>query len=119
MKSRHSRFPILFVSVMLFCVLFMIWYLPALNERLFTLQDVRQSIETSRGRERKQQYEYDQTVAAIPEIQAELDRVIPLEEEADRVVQALKDERKQLRQKKKDLEAQLEASGQQEVTDGE
>ena len=119
MNKRRSLFPVLFVSVMLFLVLFLIWYLPAVNQRLFMLQDVQQSIETSQGRERKQQYEFDQTVAAIPEIQAELDRVIPLEEEASREVQALKDERKQLRQQKKDLEAKLEAFGQQEVADGE
>ena len=119
MKNRHSPFPVIFVSVMLLCVLFMIWYLPAMKERLFMLQDVQQSIVTSQGRERKQQYEYDETVAAIPDVQAELDRVIPLEEEADQVVQSLKDERRELRQKKKDLEALLESSGQQEVSDNE
>lgn len=119
MKNRRSLFPVLFSSVMILFVLFLVWYLPAINERHFMLQDVRQSIETSQGRERKQQYEYNETVAAIPEVQAELDRIIPLEAEADSAVQLLKEERRQLRQQKKDLEALLETSVQQEVTDGE
>ena len=119
MKKRHSLFPVLFTSVMLICVLFMIWYLPALNERLFALQDVGQSIETSQGRERKQQYEYDETVAAIPEIEAELERVVPLEEAISMEVQELKNIRKELRQQKKDLEALLNASEEEGVTVGE
>lgn len=119
MNKKPSLFPVLFASVMLLFVLFLVWYLPALDERVFMLQDVRQSIETSQGRERKQQYEYDETVAAIPEIQAELDRVIPLEEAAQQEVQALKEERKQLRQQKKELEALLEGPDRQEVTGNE
>ena len=53
---------------MLLFVVFLIWYLPSVGQRRFMLEDVRKSLETSQGRERKQQYEYDETVAALPEV---------------------------------------------------
>ena len=87
-------------------VLFSAWYLPSLHQRKFQVQDLQISLETSRGRERKQQYEYDETVAALPEVQAELDRLSPLKETAEEEVRALKAERKKLRAEKKQLEEQ-------------
>lgn len=110
--------PILFSIVMLICVLFVTWYLPAIGQRRFQLDDVRKSLETSQGRERKQQYEYDQTVAAIPETEAELERVLPLAEAAKEEAKALKKERKNLRSEKKELEASGASDG-QEVTGDE
>ena len=103
MKHR-SCLPVLFTLVMLACVLFLVWYLPAIGERRFCLEDVRKSLETSLGRERKQQYEYDETVAAIPLTEAELERVVPLAEAAQKEVRELKQERKKLRKEKKELE---------------
>ena len=64
--KHKSCLPVLFTLVMLACVLFLVWYLPAIGQRRFSLEDVQKSLETSLGRERKQQYEYDETVAAIP-----------------------------------------------------
>ena len=119
MNNSRSRLPILFACIMFLCVLFIAWYLPAVSERSFRLQDVRKSIETSLGRERKQQYEYDETVASIPEVQAELDRLAPLNDEINQEVKALKDERKRLRQEKKELEALADEAEQQEVTGNE
>ena len=119
MKNSRSHLPVVFAFVMLLCVLFLAWYLPAVNERSFQLQDIQKSIETSLGRERKQQYEYDETVASIPEVQAEIDRLAPLNEEISQEVSTLKEERKRLRQEKKELEALADHNEQQEVTGNE
>ncbi len=119
MNKHRSILPVLFAFVMLFCVLFVVWYLPSLNERRFRLEDVRKSIETSLGRERKQQMEYDETAAALPEVQAELDRLLPLNEALNQEVSVLKEERKKLRMEKKELESQLADPDPQEVTGDE
>lgn len=119
MKNAGSVFPLVFTVIMLICVLFIAWYLPASGARQFQLEDVQKSLETSQGRERKQQHEYDETVAAIPEVQAELDRVLPLSESAAQEVQDLKAERKSLRQEKKDLEDMLSFSESGEVANHE
>ena len=104
---------------MLLCVIFVICYLPAVNSLRFRLEDVGKSLETSQGRERKQQYEYDEAAAAIPEVQAELDRMIPLNDQAKQELQDLKAERKKLRKEKKSLEKQEEQSGSGEVKNDE
>ena len=117
MKKRSSLLPVLFSIVMIVFVLFIIWFLPSVSNRRFLLDDIRKSLETSRGRERKQQYEYDETVAAIPEAEAELDRLTPLTEAAEAEVKELKKERKKLRNEIKDLEST--SSGLDEVTDNE
>ena len=116
--KRSSFLPVLFSLVMLLCVLFLAWYLPAVGERRFRLEDVQKSLETSVGRERKQQYEYDETVAAIPLAEAELERVVPLAEEAQKELKDLKKERKKLRKEKKELE-DPGSPDPQEVTDDE
>ena len=118
MNRRKSFFPLLFVLVMLLCVLFISWYLPTVSTLRFSLEDRKISLETSQGRERKQQHEYDETVAAIPETEAELERILPLSEAAREEVRQLKKERKQLRQEKKELEGS-DSSGAGEVTDNE
>ncbi|MCR5567396.1 MAG: hypothetical protein K6F61_11130 [Clostridiales bacterium] len=101
--KRRQFLPVLFSLVMLICVLFLIWYLPSLGERRFRLEDIQKSIETSLGRERKQQHEYDETVAAIPLTEAELERVAPQAKEAQKEVRELKKERKNLRKERKEL----------------
>ena len=104
MKTGRS-FTVLFSIIMLVFVLFVAWYLPAVGTVRFQLDDTRKSLETSRGRERKQQHEYDEVVAAIPEVQAELDSILPLSTSAAEEVKKLKEEKKQLKEKKKELEA--------------
>ena len=116
--SRKSFFPFLFSLIMLAAVLFLAWYIPAVSSRAFQLDDLQKSLETSRGRERKQQYEYEKVVAEIPEIQAELDQVQPQTEAAEAEFDELKAERKKLRKEKKELEKQLgETSGQEDSGD--
>ena len=98
MKKGRSAFSLLFALIMFICVLFLVWYLPAVQDLQFRVNDVQKSLETSQGRERKQQHEYDETVAALPEVNAELDRLLPLCEAAEEEVRALKDERSRLRE---------------------
>ena len=78
------------------------------------VDDLQKSLETSQGRERKQQYEYDKVVSEIPEIQAELDLIRPQTEAAEQEVSELKAERKKLRNEKKELEQQLGGTSDQE-----
>ena len=119
MKSKDSFLIYIFTVVMIFFVLFVSWYLPSVGTRKFLLEDVQKSLETSQGRERKQQAEYDQTVAALPEVEAELERIIPLAEAAKEDVRSLKSLRKELRQEKKNLEATTVQLTEQEGNDHE
>ena len=115
--NRKSILPVLFSVVMLIFVFFLCWYLPAVGQRRFLLNEIQEELKTSQGRERKQQYEYDETVAAIPEAEAELERVLPLSEAAQQEVRELKQERKKLREEKKKLNDS--PSGNQEVKSNE
>lgn len=117
MKEK-TILPVLFTLVMIICVLFLIWYIPALESRRFQLEDTRLSLETSQGRERRQQNEYDQTVAAIPVTESELQRVTPLAEAAKEEVKALKKERRSLRNEMTELTGNG-SSDSQEVKDDE
>lgn len=115
MKKNGSALAILFSLVMLVFVLFMVWYLPSLRTLEFNLTDKQKSLETSLGRERKQQHEYDEAVAALPEVDAELNQVIPLRDAALEEVNSLKEQRKTLRAEKKTLtEKKEEAPAQNE-----
>ncbi|MBR5961157.1 MAG: hypothetical protein IKZ98_09205 [Clostridia bacterium] len=107
MNRRKSAFPVVFVLVMILCVLFITWYLPVVSDLRFKLADAKVSLETSQGRERKQQHEYDETVEALADAREELERVQPLADQAADEKTAMKEERKQLRQEKKELEEKL------------
>ena len=113
--KKNSILAVTFTFVMLICVLFIVWYLPSVSQRRFQLTDIQKSLETSLGRERKQQSEYDETVSAIPVVEAELEQVLPQTEALKAEVKALKKERKALRNEKKELEGSA-SSGMQEVT---
>ena len=63
MIRRKTLFPVLFVIIMLIFTVFVAWFLPSVSNLRFRLQDTQISLETSHGRERKQQHEYDETVA--------------------------------------------------------
>lgn len=108
MKKNSSPLAAVTAAVLLLFVLFMIWYVPSVASLRFQLSDTELSLETSRGRERKQQYEYDQTVAEIPQVEEQLAEIQPQKDTAGEEVARLKDLRKQLRQEKKDLESRLE-----------
>ena len=116
--KKNRTLTVLFTVIMLICVLFIVWYLPAVSQRRFQLDDIQKSLDTSLGRERKQQSEYDETVALIPEVKAELERVLPLTDAAKEEVKSLKKERKALRKEKKELEVSG-SSDPQEVTEND
>ena len=116
--KRHPVFAAVFSVIMMVCVLFLLWYVPAVSNRSLVLEDIQKQLETSRGRERKQQYEYDETVSAIPEAEAELERILPLSEAAQKEVKELKKERKKLRNEKKKLQG-ADSSENREVTEHE
>lgn len=92
---------------LLFC-LFMLLFCAALAAMTvlraqtdFQLEDVARSLETSRGRERKQQAEYEEAAAELPRVRAELAKVQPLADAAEREAAELKEKRKALREEKK------------------
>ena len=113
MKTRRSLLVPVFSCVMLVFVLFMLWYVPSVSSRRFELADAELSLETSRGRERKQQYEYDQAVAGFDPVRAELAEVQPKTDAAEQKVKELKELRRELRQEKKELESRLNAPAQE------
>ncbi len=100
-----------FACVMLAFCLFLAWYLPGRAERDFQMADVELSLETSYGRERKQQYEYDEVTRELPLTRAELAETQPLADAAAEEVKALKAERKALRTEKAELEAARKQDG--------
>lgn len=106
MNNKQPLLTVLFTLIMLCCVAFFIWYVPAMGARRFQLEDLQISLETSMGRERKQQHEYDETVAAFPEVEAELNEITPRKEQAEQEVADLKAQRKLLREEKEKLSPQ-------------
>ena len=107
MRKGSLFFSVVFSFVMLVFVFFLIWHIPSRANLNFQLADTEISLDTSHGRERKQQTEYDQVVAQLPLTQAELEEAQPLADEAVAKVAALKKERSALREEKKRLEEML------------
>ena len=108
MKTRLNWIARLFVAVMLCFSLLMAGFVVARSRLDFTLEDTARSLETSQGRERKQQKEYDEVVEQLPKTRAELAEIQPQADEAAETVRQLKEERKRLRAEKKALEQALE-----------
>lgn len=102
-------FAALFVTVMLaVCAVVAFCTVEQYNLR-FEVADLTLSLDTSRQRERKQEYEYNEVVAALPLVQAELNATQPLADEAVAKVDELKARRKALRAENAELEDQLAA----------
>ena len=119
MKKRIAVFPLLCALFLFVFALFMIWYIPSMSSLRASTADTRQSLETSRGRENKQQSEYDRAVEELPEVQARLEEMKPLAAQAEENVSVLKARRKELRAEKNALEQKLSESesSQEEKTD--
>ena len=117
MRQRLSGLARILIAVMaVFCLIMALFLL--LRGRLdFQMEDLSLSLETSRGRERKQQAEYDEVTAQLPLTRAELEEAQPLADAAAEEVRGLKEERKRLRAEKKELEQAAETAGQQEQTE--
>ena len=79
----------------------------------FRLSEAAMDLETSQGRERKQDFEYNQVVEAIPLTRQELDEAQPRADSLLQEVTDLKASRKELRAEKKRLEELLEHAQQE------
>ena len=109
MKQRKNGWAWAFALVMLLFSLAMMLWVPLRARLDAQLADTRLSLETSQGRERKHQIEYDQVTEELPKV-AELAEVQPRADAAAEEVQRLKEIRRELRERKKALE--------QEAADG-
>lgn len=107
MKGKTSAFSICCVVFLFVFALFMAWYVYSASSLASDTAEVRKNLETSRGREGKQQDEYDRAVEELPQVQAQLLEKQPLAEEAEAAVKALKERRNELRTEKKALEEAL------------
>ena len=107
MNREHIRFPLFFAVVLLCCIVLWAAYVPLISSVRFQLSDINLSLETSAGREKKQQFEYDNVVRDLPAAKQELEEVQPLTDEALRIVRELKEERKRLREELKTLKDSL------------
>jgi TolA-binding protein len=104
-KKKGTLLTSLFIAVMLLFSAVMAVFVPLRSGLNFSLEDTARSLETSRGRERKQQAEYDEVTAELPRVREELRETQPRAEAAAEEVKRLKEVRKQLRAEKKALEA--------------
>jgi len=104
-----------FVVAMLAFCFFMAWSVWETASLRFQAQDTQLSLDTSRQRELKQQYEYDQVAAAIPETEAQLALVQPQTDAQTTLVAQLKAQRKELRAQKEALQAQLTAAQEEQT----
>lgn len=111
MIRRKTLFPVLFVIIMLIFTVFVAWFLPSVSNLRFRLQDTQISLETSHGRERKQQHEYDETVADLHTVREELAQLQPQIDQAEADTKELKAERKELRRRLKELQSMTSSEG--------
>lgn len=101
---KHSLLSVLFTVVMLIFALFIVWYVPTAANQRAQLTDLDLSLETSYGRERKQQAEYDEVVLELPEIRSQLEKILPESQAAEQAKEELKAQKKALKAEKQALE---------------
>ncbi len=106
MRKHLSCFSLCCLSVFFLFSVFMIWYLPSMSSVRSKADETRRNLETSIGREGKQQDEYDKAVAELPLVLEELKEKEPLAEKAEQTVSDLKARKKELIAEKKKLEAE-------------
>lgn len=109
-RRGSGLFRALFVAVMLIVCVLLAGF--AVNQVRLRAQiaDLTLSLETSRGREARQNHEYDEAITALPEVRAELARVEPLAEAAKAEEKVLRQQRKDIRAEIAALEKQIEAA---------
>ena len=109
-RRGPGYFQGLFVAAMLIvCVLLALFAVDQVRLRA-QIDDLTLSLETSRGREARQNHEYDEVVAALPEARAELERVAPLAEAAKAEENELRQQRKDIRAENAALQEQIDAA---------
>lgn len=103
-------FALLFAAVMLLMCGLLGWYSQVQYALRFQVADVALSLDTSRQREAKQRYEYDQAAAELPDVQVALQLIQPDVEAVKAQEAELRQRRKTLRADNKDLAEQLAAA---------
>ncbi len=114
MNRKDAVYTAVFVICMLLFCLFMIFSVPVNENLKFQLDDLTLSLETSQGRERKQQHEYEEVLIELPKARSELETLQPLAEAARNEVTELKEQRKALRAEKEQLQNQIRDALQKE-----
>ena len=104
MNRKEKAFAWLFAAVMLLFSLFLSAWVVLRADLDFRLEDTAISLDTSRGRERKQTQEYEQVQKELLEVLAELEEAQPLADASAGRLSVLKETRKALRAEKKALE---------------
>lgn len=94
---KQKAMSLTFALLLLLFSLFLFWYRITVSDLRFQLEDTQISLETSYGRERKQQKEYDEVQAALPAERKKLEELLPKVSQAEREVAELKARRKELR----------------------
>lgn len=114
--SKDGRLPgwfrALFVATMLIVCGVIAFCAVEQVQLRFQVADLTLSLDTSRQRERKQQYEYDQVVADLPATQQKLNATAPLAELAVASVTDLKAQRSALRERRDAFTEELAAARQ-------
>lgn len=104
MKKNSSLFTVFCTVIFLAFTIFMIWFVPSYASVRSRISETRRDLELSRGREAKQQAEYDSAVAELPLILSELEEKNPAADKAEEALAALKARKKELRMQKQELE---------------
>lgn len=104
MKKNSSLFTVFCTVIFLAFTIFMIWFVPSYASVRSRISETRRDLELSRGRESKQQAEYDSAVAELPLILSELEEKNPAADKAEEALAALKARKKELRMQKQELE---------------
>ena len=104
MKLRTPFFTVFCAAFFFVFAAFMFWFIPSGTFLRSEISETRQELELNRGREAKQQYEYDRAAEELPLKLAELEKVKPLADEAEQAVAGLKARKKELLSQKKELE---------------
>ena len=107
-------FSLLFVVIMLLFVGVLAYYLPVSTQLRAGIEEAQAEYETGLQREKKQQHEYDDAIATLAETKAQLEIKAPQAASLTEEVDKLKNEKKKLRDTKKELEAALAASGKED-----
>ena len=83
MKKNSSLFTVFCTVIFLAFTIFMIWFVPSYASVRSRISETRRDLELSRGREAKQQAEYDSAVAELPLILSELEEKNPAADKAE------------------------------------
>ena len=102
-------FKAVFVTVMFLTCAVLAWFATSQYTLRFQVDDLTLSLDTSRQREVKQQYEYNQVSAELPLVLAQVEAMEPLAAAAVATETDLRAQRKALRSENAALLAQAEA----------